>query len=135
MASTSSFVVVFSLLNDKIDAEQPQAMDSASSSVSLENDIIDAEQPQAMDLTSSLVTVTSPVNACTHKTDVETEEQLQTPDRRKSVQKKNYKKWLQLEIVVLSIIIAIVLVVYFIPLIFFYKNQVSDNAIYMYLDC
>ena len=73
MASTSSSVVVFSLLNDKIDAEQPQAMDSASSSVSLENDIIDAEQPQAMDSTSSLVTVTSPVNVCT---DVETEEQL-----------------------------------------------------------
>ena len=134
MTSTSSSVAVFSLVNDKIDAEQPQAMTSTSSSVTVFSDIINAEQPRPINSTSSLITVTSPVNACTHKTNVETEEQLRTPDRTKSVRKKIYKKWLQLEIVVLSITMAIVLVVYLIPLIVFYKKQVSDNAIYMYLD-
>ena len=134
-ASTSSLVTVFSLVNDKLDAEQPQAMTSTITiKFSPMNDIIGAEQPQDMDSTSSSVTVTLPVNTCRHKTDVETEE-LQTPDRRKSVRKKTYKKWLQMEIVCLSIIISIVLAVYFLPVIFFYKNQVSDNAVYMYLDC
>ena len=121
-----------------MDAKQPQATASTSSSVivfSLVNDIIDAEQPRAMDSTSSLVTVTSPVNAHKPTTDVETDEQLRTPDRKKSVRKRTYKKWLKMEIVVLSITMAMVLVVYFIPLIFFYKNKVRDNATYMYLDC
>ena len=130
MASTSSSVTIFSLVDDKIDDEEPQAMDSTSSSVtsfSLVNDKI--EQPQATNSTSTSVTVTSPIN----ETDVETE-QLQTPDRRKSVDMKTYKKWLQMEIVGLSIIISIVLAVYFLPIFFFYKNQVSDNAVYMYLD-
>ena len=108
-ASTSSLVTVFSLLNDKIDDEESQAMNS----------------------TSSSVTVTSPIN----ETDVETEEQLRTPDRGKSVRKNTYKKWLKMEIVGLSIIISIVLAVYFLPIFIFYKNEVSDNADYMYLDC
>ena len=129
-ASTSSLVPVFSLVNDKID-EQPPAMASTSSSVTPTNDIIGAEQPQDMNSTNSSVTVTSPIN----ETDVETKEQLRTPDRRKSVDKKTYKKWLQIEIVGLSIIISIVLAVYFLPIFFFYKNQVSDNVVYMYLDC
>ena len=105
MTSTSSSVTVFSPMND-----------------------IDVEEPQAMNSTSSSVTVTSPINACRHKTDVETEEQIRSPDRRKSVHKKTYKKWLQIEIVGLSIIIINCISSVFPSNLFFYKNQVSDNA-------